>query len=453
MDTQQTNPRAVRGLQLAKTARITKLTDKHWVVPSQSHKGKYVVDPEAGTCMCPDFETRGGTAVDFRCKHIFAVLFARHQVTQPDGTKIVAETMRITYAQDWPRYNRAQVTEKEHVQFLLKGLCEGIMQPERPAEQPGRRPLPLSDVVYGTVMKVYTGMSGRRASTDVRECEAKGHIDHAPSYNTLFSYIERPELMPLFKALVEESATPLKAIETNFAVDATGFSTSVYRRWFDHKYGKPMREAKWVKAHAMVGVTTGIVSSIEVTEGHMNDAPQFAGLVATTAQRFPIAEVSADKAYLSHQNLDAVAAVGAVPYIPFKSNSKGAGPEQWRKLWHLFSYEREKFLRHYHHALERREHVLGDQAEVRRQRPEQAPGGPVQRGPLQDRLPQSLGARALDLRAGHRAHVLGRLVTPLEIELRISLLQAELLRLADQLDGKAARAIRYAAKVLRLARC
>jgi hypothetical protein len=42
-------------------------------------------------------------------------------------------------------------------------------------------------------------------------------------------------------------------------------------------------------------------------------------------------------------NLDVVANVGGVPCIPTKP-----GPEQWRKLWHLFNYRRGEFDRHYH---------------------------------------------------------------------------------------------------------
>ena len=56
------------------------------------------------------------------------------------------------------------------------------------------------------------------------------------------------------KSLIEQSALPLRSVETDFAVDSSGFSTSVYNRWFDHKWGKERKEAKWVKAHLMCGV-------------------------------------------------------------------------------------------------------------------------------------------------------------------------------------------------------
>jgi transposase len=75
----------------------------------------------------------------------------------------------------------------------------------------------------------------------------------------------------------------------------------------------------------------------------------FAGLVERTAANgFDVEEVSADKAYLSHANLATVEKVGAVAYVPFKSNSGRAGSAAWERMFHLFSLNREDFLAHYH---------------------------------------------------------------------------------------------------------
>jgi transposase len=144
------------------------------------------------------------------------------------------------------------------------------------------------------------------------------------------------------------SAKPLASVETSFAIDSTGFGTAVYRRWFDAKYGKEMSEATWLKAHAMVGVTTNIVTSISVTDSNGADSPELPGLVASTAQRFALAEVSADKAYLGHTNLAAIEAVGAMPFVPFKSNSIDKGSPAWRRMWAHFLMRQEDFLAHYH---------------------------------------------------------------------------------------------------------
>lgn len=341
------NPRQARGLALAKTRgnAFRQIAEGTYLVPSASSAGNsgYVVDLAAGKCTCPDFETVGGA-----CKHQWALRYFRRDIEVPENDVAVTETpARQTYSQNWPAYNRAQCEEKECIQLLLKGLCDGIQQPP---QGPGRPRLPLANVVYGATMKVYGTMSGRRSITDLRDCEAKGLVDHAPSYNTIFRYVEQPELLSLLTLLVEESAAPLRAIEQHFAVDGTGFSTNTYTRWFDHKYGKETRVKNWVKAHAIVGVKTNVVTSVRVTDGNGADSPQLIPLLSSTvANGFGVAELSADKAYLSNDNLVAIESVGAAPYIPFKSNSQRTGEsEAWRRLYHLFELHREVFLEHYH---------------------------------------------------------------------------------------------------------
>ena len=165
--------------------------------------------------------------------------------------------------------------------------------------------------------------------------------------------MEDPSLTPILKHLIERSSLPLKSIETDFAADSTGFATSVYDRWFAHKWGRELKKAKWVKAHIMCGVQTNIVTAVEVTDVHSNDAPHMIPFVETTARNFNVKEVSADKAYLSKKNLRAIQAVGGAAYIPFKSNSIGYDPQQpydalWDRMFHLFNLNRADFIAHYH---------------------------------------------------------------------------------------------------------
>jgi hypothetical protein len=51
----------------------------------------------------------------------------------------------------------------------------------------------------------------------------------------------------------------LKAVETKFAIDSSGFSASRFERWFDHKWGDVRSIRTWVKAHIMCGVTTNVI--------------------------------------------------------------------------------------------------------------------------------------------------------------------------------------------------
>jgi transposase len=344
MSNAATDQRQQRGLALVqgKGKRIRHIAGAKYLVPSaQDGAAGYVVDVEAASCSCPDHEERA-----VRCKHLWALSYFRQEVGMPDGTTVVTESVRVTYSQDWAAYNRAQCEEKARVQVLLRGLCDGIVSPPQGR---GRPRVPLGDAVYGATMKVYGTMSGRRSTTDIRACADAGHMDRAPSYNTLFRCVEDPSMLPLLRALVDESAKPLRAVEKQFAVDGTGFATQTYVRWFDYKYGEEKRAQRWVKLHAMVGTLTNVITAAEPTESNVNDSPMFAPLVTRTAANgFNVAECSADKAYLSHANLATVEAIGGQAFVPFKSNSGSTGSAAWERLWHLYSLNRETFLSHYH---------------------------------------------------------------------------------------------------------
>lgn len=58
--------------------------------------------------------------------------------------------------------------------------------------------------------------------------------------------------------------------------------------------------------------------------------------------------VSADKAYLSADNLNLLDRRGIDPYIPFKSNSVLGNTPIWDRIFHYFNLHREEFLAHYH---------------------------------------------------------------------------------------------------------
>jgi transposase len=104
----------------------------------------------------------------------------------------------------------------------------------------------------------------------------------------------------------------------------------------------------------MCGVKTNIVTSVEISDGYSNDHGYFKPLLETTAGNgFTMAEVSADKAYLSGENLLTTLRHKAIPYIPFKSNSKAQtnyGPKStlWTRMLSFYNDNREEFLTHYH---------------------------------------------------------------------------------------------------------
>ena len=267
-----------------------------------------------------------------------------------DGTTIETKAVRVTYKQDWPAYNAAQQNEGDHFVTLLRELCDTVEQPEYNF---GRPRLPLSDVIFGMAVKVYSTMSGRRAMSDIKNAKAKGLLDKTPSVASCWRGMEKPETTALLEELIERSALPLASLETHFSPDSSGFASKSYIRWFDKKWGKEVKEAKWVKAHIMSGALTNIVSAVKVTDEASNDSPHLIPFLDTTTANFNVEEVSGDKAYLSKRNLRAIERAGAKGYIPFKVNSVPFTPNHgrdrvWERAYHFFHLNRDEFLSRYH---------------------------------------------------------------------------------------------------------
>src|SRR4030095_5326779 len=124
-----------------------------------------------------------------------------------------------------------------------------------------------------------------------------GMIDKTPHYNSIFNVLDRENLTPILQELITRSALPLKALETDFAVDSTGFGTQNFYRHFSAKYGRQVEHRSYVKVHAMIGTRTNVVTSVVVTDSGTGDAPMLAPLVTDTANHFNVERVSADKAY------------------------------------------------------------------------------------------------------------------------------------------------------------
>jgi transposase len=204
-------------------------------------------------------------------------------------------------------------------------------------------------MVFASVFNVYVGFSSRRFISDLRDAYADGLIYTKPHFNSVSRYLANPMLTETLKNLVTVSSLPLKSVEVDFAVDSSGFSTSRFVRWYSKKHGRVTDNREWVKLHLMCGTTTKIVTSVEVSGWTAHDTNYFVPLVERTAEHFEVERVSADKAYLSHKNTDAVESVGATPFIPLKSNSlQPAEDSAWARMYHYFMFNRDEFLTHYH---------------------------------------------------------------------------------------------------------
>jgi transposase len=337
--------REQRGLIIAALCKLNR-TEEGWLVPSQSGAEKiYRVNPEKQSCTCPDHQEAG-----YKCKHIFAVEITMQREYRPDGTVVETKSVTFTekkvYRQDWPAYNQAQSTEKHRFQELLHDLCQGVQEPAYKGK--GRRPHLAQDSIFAMVFKVYSTFSSRRFSCDLKDAHEQGYLANPVPGLKVNSFLENATFTPILKGLIAHSAKPLRSVETDFAIDSSGFSSSRFERWYDQKYGITRQKCVWVKVHLACGVKTNVVTAVRILDKDAADSPQFIPLVKETSKSFEIGEVSADKAYLGLDNFEKVAECGGTAFIHFKENSTGGVGGLFEKMFHYFQFKREEFLQHYH---------------------------------------------------------------------------------------------------------
>ena len=342
--------REQRGLVIAAKCRIRQQAGK-WIVPSQSDRSKrYTVCADEGCphCTCPDHELPGAT-----CKHIYAVRVVIQRELFDDGTEVETRQVTVTeqrktYPQNWPAYNAAQTSEKATLQTLLYDLCQSI--PESTETRMGRPPLSARDGVFCARHEGLLHAIEPTIHSDLCDAHERGYISKVPHFNVMQRFFDSPETESVLKSLISKSAAPLAAVETDFAVDSSGFSGCRYVPWNEFKWGGavPKLALTWVKAHAVVGVQTNVVTAVDVLDAYSGDHDNLKPLMERTAEQFKIGDVCADKAYLSEYNLQAIADIGGKAFIPFKSNSAPTRRGVWNTAFHYFNLHREEFLAHYH---------------------------------------------------------------------------------------------------------
>lgn len=345
------NAREERGRAIAERCKVEK-NGTGWLVPSQTGNGKYLVRLEAGEpkCSCPDYEAR-----QERCKHGWAVVIVMSQVEEnADGSTtvstVVVKAERKTYAQpNWPAYHAHQVNERRHFLRLLADLCASI--PDKAASPKGGRPaIPMRDAIFSAVFKCYSLTSARRFSGELAEAHEAGFISRCPHFNTVLDVFDKEGTTPILQRMIQTSAAPLAGVEVDFAVDSTGFATTSYASWCEHKHGNVIerKRAKFVKTHFITGVVTNTVPGVEIYGQYAPDSPQLPSLVNTAATTFKVRDVSADAAYGSADNFAAVDKVGAQFLPAFKSNTTGEVSPLFGKAFHWFQMQKDTYLARYH---------------------------------------------------------------------------------------------------------
>lgn len=134
---------------------------------------------------------------------------------------------RLINPRDWRAHHATLRNEKCEFMRLLYDPCQTIPQLEY---EFGLPLLALVDMVFSTALKVY-----RLSPVAAQE---KGCLMQVPHYSTLYRYTESDDFTPILHNLIGVSGASLQLVESQFAANSSGFSTSSSDRWYEERYGR-----------------------------------------------------------------------------------------------------------------------------------------------------------------------------------------------------------------------
>ena len=151
---------------------------------------------------------------------------------------------------------------------LLNDLVQNIPEKQLPIRA-GRPELSMQDMVFGSALKVFTTFSLRRFMTDANEAKVRGYLQHIPHFTLVSVYMKKEEMTPFLQDLIMLSALPMKAVETKFAIDSTGFRTTKFGEYCKEKHNTG-RDHDWIKCDSCgveindAGINVGAGASADI---------------------------------------------------------------------------------------------------------------------------------------------------------------------------------------------
>ena len=86
--------------------------------------------------------------------------------------------------------------------------------------------------------------------SDLRMAKDKGYIEAMPCFASVGHFMQRGQLTPILSKLIQITALPMKAIEKDFAIDSSGFRTTIFGEYCREKHNIK-RSHQWIKCHLM----------------------------------------------------------------------------------------------------------------------------------------------------------------------------------------------------------
>ena len=274
----------------------------------------------------------------------------------------------------WRDYDAAQRNEYPDVIDLIARLIdiasEGIGHELVGFDATGKICLSKPDLAKLILAQQYDGRCNRISLGYMGLIKQHLHIhdSFAPSYKTLERAYSDPDVMMLLNDAFFITQQPVSNMEHNFSVDGTCFGTTIKVNWessrdeilrLNNRIGdddgkkKERTKKMFAKTILAAGTTFKIISSFAIAKSPFgNESPYLKPLLNQIAELYTqVAVLSADAAFLSRENCNAINEINAIPRIfPKDSISlRAKGSSAWRKMLMEFVSDTQRWLEFYHH--------------------------------------------------------------------------------------------------------
>ena len=256
---------------------------------------------------------------------------------------------------DWAKYDQAQINEINNMLLLMRDMVDEAcrrLKIEEVSEKKerGRPPKPPRDLAKVVLMQQYFGVSNRLTEGLVNLFREKMDIRSRFSYKAIERAYEIPDVTLILQEVFKIAQEPIRDKEHNFSIDGTGLPTSTKQNWEQDK--KKSETKGYEKMIAMVGTTYKMISAVTITENpEGNESPYLEPLVLETAKKYDEVDlVTGDAAYISRDNCNIIASIGAIPRIYPKRGItlRQKGSKAWTAMLLSFITDPQKWLEEYH---------------------------------------------------------------------------------------------------------
>ena len=254
----------------------------------------------------------------------------------------------------WRRYDMAQVNELPEVISLMGRLIDAV-----DVGMPAGRGCahPKGHLAKLILAQQYDGRCNRNSIGLLSLMGEKLGIPstrNQPSYKALERAYDDPAVIGILNEVFFLTQRPVSLHEERFAVDGTCFPTTIKENWESAKkrfLKKPEGRSVFEKTVMACGTAFKIISAFAVASTpYANDSPYLKPILRQVKELYDhVRLVAADSAFLSRENCESIAQLGAKARIMPKGNVslKAKGFKAWRDMLIEFTWETEKWLRDY----------------------------------------------------------------------------------------------------------